>query len=221
MASVVDICNLALGHLGDDARVTAITPPDGSAQAAHCKRFYPIARDALLEMHNWGFATKRQSLALLDTDTRPAEWAYAYGYPTCIKIIGVHMPDEVASAPTGAIFDSTEFVGVPKSQPYTVEALDDGTQVIYTNVENATVRFIAAITDTTKFSPLFVMALSHLLASYLAGPIIKGTEGMKVARGQLEWFEKIAGPRSKASDASVGRDDSYANFTPGSIAARR
>ena len=72
MASVVDICNLALGHLGDPATVSSIDPPEGSAQAQHCARFYPIARDSLLEMHSWNFSTYREALAHL----QPAEWIY-------------------------------------------------------------------------------------------------------------------------------------------------
>ena len=63
MASEVDICNLALSHLGDNATVASIDPPEGSAQAEHCSRFYPIARDTLLEMHNWNFSTRRAVLA--------------------------------------------------------------------------------------------------------------------------------------------------------------
>ena len=59
MASEVDICNLALSHLGDTATIASLDPPEGSAQAEHCARFYPIARDSLLEMHAWGFATSR------------------------------------------------------------------------------------------------------------------------------------------------------------------
>ena len=63
MASEVEICNLALSHLGDTATVASSDPPEGSAQAEHCARFYPIARDALLEMQNWKFATRRATLA--------------------------------------------------------------------------------------------------------------------------------------------------------------
>ncbi|NBQ76422.1 MAG: hypothetical protein EBU14_13895, partial [Acetobacteraceae bacterium] len=59
MASEVDICNLALANLGDTATVASINPPEGSAQSEHCSRFYPIARDTLLEMHNWNFSTRR------------------------------------------------------------------------------------------------------------------------------------------------------------------
>ena len=65
MASEVDICNLALGHLGDNATVSSISPPEGSAQAEHCARFYPLARDALLEMGYWNFAMRRVALAQL------------------------------------------------------------------------------------------------------------------------------------------------------------
>ena len=48
MSSVVDICNIALSRLGDRATVTSIDPPEGSAQADHCRRFYPIALKTIL-----------------------------------------------------------------------------------------------------------------------------------------------------------------------------
>ena len=38
MASEVDICNLALAHLGDAATVSSINPPEGSIQAAMVER---------------------------------------------------------------------------------------------------------------------------------------------------------------------------------------
>ena len=76
MASEVDICNVALGHLGDEAAISAIDPPDGSVQASHCARIYPMARDELIEMHNWRFAVKRKALALLATTEQPQTlWA--------------------------------------------------------------------------------------------------------------------------------------------------
>src|SRR5512135_2814386 len=80
MASDVDICNLALAQLGDAAAVQSINPPDQSAQAAHCARFYPVARDALLEMHTWGFATLRVALAQVSNPF--PQWQYAYAAPS-------------------------------------------------------------------------------------------------------------------------------------------
>lgn len=186
MASEVDICNLALGHLGDNATVASIDPPEGSAQAEHCARFYPIARDALLEMHAWGFATRRAQLALL-TSAWP-EWAFCYAIPSdALNLLGV--------LPPSASDDYSQSFGIPNAygitsnyvpttvsgtyvpQPYSAESLDDGTQVIYTDQEDAVLRYTARVTDTTKFSPLFVTTLSWHLASMLAGPVIKGDAG--------------------------------------------
>ena len=63
MASAVDICNEALSHLGDSATVSSIDPPEGSAQAEHCARFYDSTLQSLSELHNWKFALRRTSLA--------------------------------------------------------------------------------------------------------------------------------------------------------------
>ena len=89
MPSVVEICNLALAHLGDDATVASIDPPEGSAQSEHCARFYPIARDSLLQMHTWSFASRRVSLAQV---TMPyTMWKYAYGVPAdMLTAVAVH-----------------------------------------------------------------------------------------------------------------------------------
>lgn len=184
MASEVDICNLALAHLGDTATVASINPPEGSAQAEHCSRFYPIARDTLLEMHNWGFASRRIQPAQL-TSTWP-EWKYAYQVPSdIINMVSVLPPDaqddySTRWAPTDAPWNNYSPVvaaGRYVPQPYTMEVLADGTQVIYTNQEQAVLRYTQRVTDPTKFSPLFTLTLSWHLASMLAGPVIKGDMG--------------------------------------------
>lgn len=157
MASVVDICNLALAHLGDAASVSSISPSDGSAQADHCGRFYPIARDALLETMAWNFATRRVVLAET-ANTPPDVWAYEYAYPgSCIRLQAVLTESGDENSP----------------QNYMQGADSNGARVIWTNTENATALYTHAITDTTKFTGLFTTALSYLLASFLAGPITR------------------------------------------------
>ena len=217
MASVVDICNIALAHLGDEASVSAIDPPDGSAQAGHCKRFYPIARDALIESHNWQFATKREPLALLSA-TPPANWSYVYAYPNCLRMIGVFPPDEVV--PTAAIFADDERSLLAKPVPFEIEAIPDGTLVIYTNMENATAAFVVSISDTSKFSPLVVLAMARFLASLLAGPILKGTEGIKISEAHLKAYEQLDLPRAKRADATARYTDVFDKFIPSHLAAR-
>jgi hypothetical protein len=61
-------------------------------------------------------------------------------------------------------------------QPYAIEREGLG-QVLRTNVENAMLRHTIRVEDPAQFDPLFVETLSYLLASYLAGPIIKGDTG--------------------------------------------
>jgi hypothetical protein len=189
MASDIDICNLALGHLGDEANVQAISPPDGTAQAQHCARFYPIARDATLEMHAWGFALKRESLAQLTTPSTTA-WAYQYAVPTdMIKPLNVYPAD--ADYASGAGDDDNK-------QPYLREG-----DVILTNNPNAMLRYVSRITDPTRFTPLFVETFGLKLAARLAGPIIKGTTGMNVAKEMAAAADKMLA-HATASDANAG-----------------
>jgi hypothetical protein len=176
MASEVTICNLALGHIGDSATVSSLNPPEGSAQAEHCARYYPEARNALLEMHAWNFATRRASLAQVSNPS--STWLYAYAMPSgCLKVLAVipagATDDYVFSVhdeDTGALVAGGGYT----PQPYTVETDENGNRIILTNCANAVLRFTALVTDTTRFSPLFTQALTWLLASMLAGPIIKG-----------------------------------------------
>jgi hypothetical protein len=191
MASEVDICNLALGHLGDNATVSSISPPEGSAQSEHCARFYPIARDALLEMHNWNFTMRRVNLPQV-TSAWP-EWKYAYALPAdCISAVAVMPPDANNDYSTKFVpTDTPSFAhnyspmisaGRYVPQPFSIEVQSDGNHILYTDVEKAMLRYTAYVTDTTSFSPLFVMTLSWQLASMLAGPIIKGDAGSAEAK---------------------------------------
>lgn len=185
MASEVDICNLALARLGDNATVASIDPPEGSAQAEHCARFYAVARDSLLEMHAWKFATRRVLLAKLTVESW--DWAFAYAEPTgALKLLGV-------LSATASNDDET--------QPYEAESAANGAAIILTNQEDASLRFVARVTDTTKFSPLFVDALAWLLASYLAGPVLKGDAGAAMAKACLQSF-MLAFSNAKVSDAN-------------------
>lgn len=210
MAADVDICNLSLAMLGDVASITSIDPPDGSAQSSHCSRFYPIARNALLEMHSWGFATIRTKLALLaiNPSTDPLDpsrstWRYAYvapsGTTTILEIydaastddlsVGVQMANTIPGS-----FNSGLGNYVP--QPFITETNENGDTVIYSNLENASIRYTLIVDDTTKFPALFIEALSMLLAAHLAGPLIKGKEGRATANQLMNtfftWWKKQA-----------------------------
>ena len=246
--SEVTICNLALSHLGDTANVQSIKPPDNSKQAQLCAKFYYVARNSLLEMANWGFATKRAVLALVsdplaagncppesgtpcvpdpwppagpdqgdccwrDGDGKP--WRFAYAQPSDMLNALVVMPKH-APSDYEAWFGPVEkdffppypqgYLPVPGAplyvpQPFVIETQTNGSLVILTDVCDAVLRYTAVVTDTTKFSPLFILALSHLMASMLAGPIIKGDAGIAAAEQQLQLFNSFKGAAT-SSDAN-------------------
>jgi len=213
MASEVDIANLALAHLGDDATVSSFDPPEGSEQAEHCARFYPIARDALLEKHPWRFATRRTTLASLTSGS--TQWDYSYARPNNALVVFAVLPPGASddySAPSAA--DYTDYTGVNfsyapsvyQTEPFSSETDEDGNDLILTDVEDAEARWIARVTDSDKFSPLFTLALARLLAHFLAGPVLKGEIGMAVASAQLKIFEREFAEAAK-SDAGQAKTE--------------
>jgi hypothetical protein len=207
MASAVGICNLALGFLGDEATVSSIDPPEGSMQAEHCAAFYPVARNIVLTSHEWSFATRRMPLVELADEEPPAEWAYVYQFPgDCLKPLQVLMEGQTP---------------IDAREKFQVESLADGNRVIYTNTPDAQLRFIARVDDTTKFGALVELAIARLLASFLAGPIIKGEAGANVSAAQLLFYagntrRGIKGVLALAQEADgfQRQTSDYNDFTP-------
>jgi len=203
MASDVDICNLALSLIGQDANITSIDPPDSTVEADHCARFYPIARAALLQAHAWGFATRRQALASVENDVD--HWAFAYALPNpCIRPLAVLLPQSSDDS---------------KVYPFALESDADGVPLLYTNVEAAVLKYTTLVTDPTRFPPLFVVAFARLLAYYIAGPI---TKNEKLVQEQLKLFEGIDLPRAAGSDGNSQKNHPYsAARVPSAIQARQ
>lgn len=180
MATNVDIANLALAHLGDSARLSSLD--EASAQAQHANRFFPIARASLLTMHPWKFATRRLTPAQLSSWDDDA-WAYAYHEPNMTLKVLAAFPDGY----TNDLRDGVDFI---------TESNEAGDALILTKVEITKVKVIQTVTDPAKFSPLFTEALAWLLASYMAGPLLKGESGRQAALACwatfLGWFGRAA-----------------------------
>lgn len=201
MSSVVDIVNRALSNLGEDATVSSIDPPEGSAEAEHAAIFYPMARDALLEMHEWRFATKRVMLAQTISDT--FEWSFAYAIPSNMLRVLAVLPVTASADADGEAYDQQ------------LDSTD--AQIILTNCAEASIKYTARVTDPARFTPLFVEALSWLLAAYMAGPLIKGQQGREVSKGCMQMFGAILA-QAKMSDANQRKID--LPHTPDFIGAR-
>jgi hypothetical protein len=172
MASIIQICNMALSHIGAGPLISSIDPPDGSVEAGYCATFYDLARTELLEPGNWSFSLKRAELAEL-TNLSEA-WTYAYALPSdCLRALRVLSPT------IGVTVFTQDEVSLQPDDRYGAQ-FDIEAQILYSNQTEATLLYARDVTDTARFTPSFTSALSYLLASYLAGPIVKGNEGARL-----------------------------------------
>lgn len=160
MTTDINICNLGLANLGHTRQVTAISPSDGSREANLCAVYYPLARDEVLEasQDGWPFATYRETLTELTEDadsvTLIEDWAYAYETPSSvIRLLGVYED------------------GGTEPQPFVQEVDAVNGLVIFTNVEDAILKYTYQQTTTTNYTPSFVMAVGWQLAAYLSAPL--------------------------------------------------
>ena len=113
-ASWTQICNRALGRLGD-ATITDLS--DGTKNAEYCGRFLPQAIEYVLGQYDFNFARRRQRLAP-DTEKPVFGWKEQFNYPMdCIRLIKVYgghsqMPGEIERVPyqveNGKILSDTD-----------------------------------------------------------------------------------------------------------------
>lgn len=201
MTSPIDICNMALAHIGERSDINSIDPPEASVEAQRCAQFYPMTRRTLLALHPWSFATKRFTANdLSPANDVPQAWAYAYGLPSgVIRITGVYDPADWR--------DETYADQIA----YEIGSDSSGPRILFCNVPDAIIRYTFDQTDSTFYPPLFVEALAWLLAGKLAGPTIKGTEGMRVAQGATQtgmaWALKAAAEDANQSASRKIRAD--------------
>ena len=204
MGTVVDNCNVALGLLGDRANVTSIDPPEGSAQADHCARFYPLARDEALAAEDWTFASTYDSLTEIVGD-HPV-WGRTYALPAdCLIVREMRLADGTIVA-----LD-------PHNPQFEMATIASGTKVLLTNGDANAVRFTRRVNDPTKYSPGFTAALHYLLASYLAGPVIKGKAGVQTAQAMRVAYD---GLRSQAAVTDANQNSVRQHHVPSAMRAR-
>lgn len=212
MADVVSICNLALSYLGDSANMVAINAPEKSTQAELCSRLYPTAVSALLDMHDWSFATKRKVIPEL-SDEDGFGWRKVFKLPSdTLRIISVK--DYIPQQPDCRI---TRWVGTFPDHDSVEADFEVKDAKLYSDVNSAAVEYISSNVDVSRFTPAFVVALSYFLAHQLVGARVKGKEGQTLAQSLYKQFQ-IALSTAKTKDASQRQDRIH--FVPSWIKAR-
>jgi hypothetical protein len=147
MASVVDICNLALANVGAQPISSLV---DASTTAVLCSTFYQLARDTLLEEADWKCASARASIA---EDAVPPLWDFLHRYL---------IPSDCAGR-VRQVADSTgaEVTRWDMELGYIVCDAESPIQIRYTS----------RVVDPAVFSSTMVEAIAFKLASLIAIPI--------------------------------------------------
>lgn len=197
--TAVDICNLALSYLGDSATVSSIDPPEGSAQAQHCARFYPMAVNLLLESHQWNFTTRRAYLAKVQ-GCYFNDWRFVYALPSdTTDVISVlpksYYPNNYFDAAIRNFYGDTWWRALDfedgQRGDFQIETMPTGAgnkvrQVILSNACDAVIRYTVSTVQPGMFPALFTDALAWKLASMLAGPLLKGDAGAAESKRCLQ-----------------------------------
>lgn len=166
----VGICNIALRLLGQD-RISSL---DENVEAARILNdIYDYVLKNTLRSHPWNFAIKRGSLAQLSA-TPEYGYSYQYQLPTdCLKVIEMSEDD--------------------------AEWVIEGRKLL-TDEDEATIQYIALITDPNEYDSNFVMAFAARLAAEMCYPITSNASLTEAKEAKaLDVFVK-----AKGSDGQEG-----------------
>lgn len=170
----VQICNMALGHVGHSKFIAALT--ERSNEVSVLNQYYTNSRDFLLESYPWPFAKKTAVLGLVTDNTTVAtlhEWTYIYRYPSdCLY----------------ARYLLTANGRAETNPPQFEIQSDDVGRLIGTHQEDAVLVYTRRVTDPSIFTYSFGEALSWFLAAEIANSLGKDK---KVAQMCLQMFEAM------------------------------
>ena len=185
MASTkLDICNLALVHLGIGKLVTDFDN-DRTTEAITLRAVYDIVRDQVLSDFNWPFATKIQALTLIEEDPVD-EWRYSYEYPhDCLRLRRLVGSGRVPTRDT--------------VEPHRVVHGPTG-KAIYTDLVDAIAEFTLDVNSESRFTSDFVMAFSLKLATIMAPRITAGDNSAMVTRLFQNYAYELSRAQANASN---------------------
>lgn len=174
MASETDICNRALQKLGV-SRITSLD--EDSPEARDCNAAYEFVRDAELRRHPWGFAIKRVTLA---PDVESPDFGFNYAFTLPADALRILPDNEV-----------TDWV------------VENG-KLLTNDGDTLKLRYVARITDTGVYDPLFANVLATRLAFELAESITHSTQ-LKSAIWE-EYQENVRQARAVNAFESISQE---------------
>lgn len=183
-----DICNLAIGYIGIEKKLTDFAT-DTTPTAKACRSCFDSFYETLLKSYPWTFSAKVSDLAQVDSNTQG--YQYAYSLPN----------DFLEGRALGTSTDETGFLlqyysatflrDIPMrlQNIYKISLNDVGDhRILLTNVENARLLYTSKPVVSVCTSE-FCEALSARVASYLAMAI---PHNATLAKTMLDNYKDMA-----------------------------
>ncbi len=143
-----EVCNLALGKLGQRGTIENIDTPTKPAEKVFAK-WYNIVRQLALKEQKPNFALGRRIVALDLTKTPPFGYEFAFEYPQdCLALLGVgEIKNKLNNT---SVENNAIFINDDIGNDYETDGLP--------------IRFIKDESDVSKFSTEFVLVFASMLA---------------------------------------------------------
>lgn len=157
--SEVSICNAALVKLGQDL-INSLTQDTKNARL--CNNAYYRLRNKVFEDHPWRFATKTETLAVVDSSIFAPimDWAYVYQIPT-------------------------DFIRMVRGEDWKQEyEILDG--YIHANEAPLKIKYVYENTNTQQYSYAFAECLSWRIAAEISYAV---TQSNSVAQTMMAGYE--------------------------------
>lgn len=212
-ASQVDLCNAALTKLAQDIPIVALAEQSKAARVF--TRCWDRVLDLVLCAHAWPFAIKAQALAPSPDAAFPG-WAYRYDVPEdALNVLAVCPASGIRAATRATCQYDT---ALPMTDGRADFETVWGSQAanLVTDLEGAYVLYVARITQTARFPPLFGEALACRLAIE-AAPALAGELGVRLAQ-KLQQDYVVAD--AVAIAAALNESRTLLQATTPSVAAR-
>ena len=241
MPTQIDLCNAALSNVGTRSTITSLT--EVSNEARNCSIHWDFARRAILRSHNWSFAKKQITAALICAQTGTPEnpngsaplppwpWLYEYAWPQdCLRMRHQeYPPPQSGSAGTlvwtgmyppldGGYSAGMGTSATAKKPPFQIctdqDAAGNTIKVILSNLEFALFVYTLDTNDPNLWDAAFEEAFCWALAAKLAGPLTGDKEQAKLCAENAQ----IAVNKARIDDAN--ESPTSTNHIPDWISAR-
>lgn len=212
MYTQTEVCNMALALIGEGHSIDDIDEHSVTAEA--CKRFFQICLDNCNGAYNWSFARRDEVIddRYLLSDVVALPYRYAYELPEDVfKIIRI-----------GGLYESSlvETMGYRDTIQFNYRN-HDGKKILVTDLEAPfTIQYQCYLTDVDNCDPLFIEALSYLLAHKLSGCIMRDSNAINIG-GYMYNMYKATVAKAASSDAQQGSRGVAAPAYSGFVRARR